>query len=232
METKLSGSFSFDEIFNRSVWFNHARTHYCDPFPDFSRCIKPRLPFLWVYLLMFSGSLEASQSQSSWWFWWSCRHSSYRFFLASWNPTKMPIIKEYRCAITRIVCYTYQFEIIWNLSDAPLPRWHWKTLALTLIEFIAVLAILGILASLSIPRFINLDSCAGKQFLIISVTELNGRESLIWSKVKRSTTGWVDDEGVFEKMDTGFGPDYKWSPKAKIDGGKLHFKDQMVKLDC
>jgi hypothetical protein len=85
---------------------------------------------------------------------------------------------------------------------------------------------------LSIPRFINLDSCAGKQFLIISVTELNGRESLIWSKVKRSTTGWVDDEGVFEKMDTGFGPDYKWSPKAKIDGGKLHFKDQMVKLDC
>ena len=32
-------------------------------------------------------------------------------------------------------------------------------------------------------------------------------------------------------MDTGLGPDYQWSPKAKIDGGKLHFKNQMVKLD-
>jgi len=49
--------------------------------------------------------------------------------------------------------------------------------------------------------------------------------------IKLSTTGWVEDEGVFAKMDTGLGPDYKWSPKAKIDGGKVHYKDMMVKLD-
>ena len=101
----------------------------------------------------------------------------------------------------------------------------------TLIELIAVLAILGILASMSIPRFIDLDSNATKQSLVSSVTELNGRESLTWSNVKLSTTGWVEDEGVFAKMDTGLGPDYKWSPKAKIDGGKVHFKNLMVKLD-
>jgi len=106
-----------------------------------------------------------------------------------------------------------------------------KSPGFTLIELIAVLAILGILASLSIPRFINLDSNASKQALIISVTELNGRQGLTWSKVKLSATGWVDDEGVFVKMDTGLGPDYKWSPEAKIDGGKLHYKEQMVKLD-
>ncbi|MDD1640594.1 MAG: type II secretion system protein [Methylococcaceae bacterium] len=84
----------------------------------------------------------------------------------------------------------------------------------TLIELIAVLAILGILASMSIPRFIDLDSNATKQALVSS-----------------ATTGWVEDEGVFAKMDTGLGPDYKWSPKAKIDGGKVHYKDMMVKLD-
>ena len=101
----------------------------------------------------------------------------------------------------------------------------------TLIEIIAVLAILGILASMSIPRFIDLDSNATKQALVSSVTELNGRESLTWSKVKLSTTGWVEDEGVFAKMDTGLGPDYKWSPQANIDGGKLQYKEQMIKLE-
>ena len=101
----------------------------------------------------------------------------------------------------------------------------------TLIELIAVLAILGILASMSIPRFIDLDSNATKQAFVSSVTELNGRESLTWSKVKLSTTGWVEDEGVFAKIDTDLGLNHKWSPEAKIDGGKLHYKDQMVKLN-
>jgi prepilin-type N-terminal cleavage/methylation domain-containing protein len=101
----------------------------------------------------------------------------------------------------------------------------------TLIELITVLAILGILASLSIRRFIDLDSNATTLALVSSVTELNGRESLTWSKVKLSTSGWVEDEGVFAIMDMGLGPDYKWSPKAKINGGKVNFKDLMVKLD-
>ena len=100
----------------------------------------------------------------------------------------------------------------------------------TLIEIIAVLAILGILASLSVPRFIDLDSNASKQALISSVSELNGRESLIWSKIKLTATGWVDDEGVFSKMNTGLSQGYKWSPIAKIDGGILHYKEQMIKL--
>lgn len=101
----------------------------------------------------------------------------------------------------------------------------------TLVELIAVLAIFGILASLSIPRFIDVSSNASKQALISSVAELNGRESLTWCKIKLTTTGWVDDEGVFSQMNTDLGTNYRWSPKAKINGGKLHYKDQMIKLN-
>lgn len=100
----------------------------------------------------------------------------------------------------------------------------------TLIELIAVIAIFGILASLALPRFADLSASAGKQVLVSSVADLNGRESLTWCKIKLTTTGWVDDNGVFSEMNTNLGAEYKWSPKAKIDGGILHYKDQMIKL--
>ena len=45
-----------------------------------------------------------------------------------------------------------------------------------------------------------------------------------------SQLGWVDAAAVFSQVDTVLGPDYHWSPQAEIDGGNLHFKDQMVKL--
>jgi len=124
---------------------------------------------------------------------------------------------------------SYQIAFISQLSLNALTQSSRNT-GFTLIELIAVIAILGILASLSIPRFIDLDSNTSKQALISSVSELNGRESLTWSKIKLTATGWVDDEKVFSKMDTGLAPEYKWSPIAKIDGGILHYKEQMIKL--
>jgi prepilin-type N-terminal cleavage/methylation domain-containing protein len=101
----------------------------------------------------------------------------------------------------------------------------------TLIEFIAVLAIIGVLASLSIPRFVEVDAKASQQALRSSVAELNSRESLTWSLVKLSTSGWVDDAGLFAQVDTDLGPDFRWTPRAAIDGGNLHFKEQILKLE-
>lgn len=101
----------------------------------------------------------------------------------------------------------------------------------TLIELIAVLAILAVLASLSIPRFVEVDANAGRQALASSVAELNSRESLTWSQVKLSTTGWVDDAGVFSRVDTDLGADFRWTPSPAVDGGNLHFREQILKLE-
>jgi prepilin-type N-terminal cleavage/methylation domain-containing protein len=100
----------------------------------------------------------------------------------------------------------------------------------TLLELIAVMAILAILATLSIPTFIDLDASAGQKALRAAVAELNSRERLVWLNIKNSQDIWIDDATVFTRIDTDLGAGYHWSPKAKIDGGKLHFKNQMIKL--
>ena len=100
----------------------------------------------------------------------------------------------------------------------------------TLLELIVVLALLAILAAVSVPKFIDLSANAEQKALRTGVAELNGRENLIWLNIKNSQLGWVDDDAVFSQVDKDLGPDYHWSPRTEIDGGKLHFKDQMVKL--
>lgn len=100
----------------------------------------------------------------------------------------------------------------------------------TLVEIIAVLIILAILASLSVPKFIDLGANASQAALKSAINELNGREQLVWAQIKTSQIGWADDETLFSQIDSDLGTDYKWSPKANIDGGILHFKDQMIKL--
>ena len=100
----------------------------------------------------------------------------------------------------------------------------------TLLELIVVLALLAILAAVSVPKFIDLSANAEQKALRTGVAELNGRENLMWLNIKNSQLGWVDDAAVFSQIDTDLGANYHWSPRAEFDGGKLHFKDQMVKL--
>jgi prepilin-type N-terminal cleavage/methylation domain-containing protein len=100
----------------------------------------------------------------------------------------------------------------------------------TLLELIVVLALLAILAAVSVPKFIDLSANAEQKALRSGVAELNGLENLVWLNIKNSQIGWVDDAAVFSQINTDLGANYHWSPRAEIDGGKLHFKDQMVKL--
>jgi prepilin-type N-terminal cleavage/methylation domain-containing protein len=48
----------------------------------------------------------------------------------------------------------------------------------TLVEIIAVLIILGILAAVAVPRYIDLESNARQRAIDAGISELNGRESL------------------------------------------------------
>ena len=101
----------------------------------------------------------------------------------------------------------------------------------TLIEIILVLVMLSILASIAVPQMIDLEKNATQKAIQTIIPELNSREILMWAKIKNSKWGWNDDETLFSQSDYNLGPDYQWKSSAEIDGGKLYFKGEEIKLD-
>ncbi|GAB6094419.1 prepilin-type N-terminal cleavage/methylation domain-containing protein [Desulfatiferula olefinivorans] len=96
----------------------------------------------------------------------------------------------------------------------------------TLVEIIAVLILLGILAAVAVPKYFDLTTEAENKALDAAVSELNARENMAWGKIKLSAAGWADDAGVITEVDaaTGLGDGYSWAagdPDAA--GGDLTF---------
>jgi len=96
----------------------------------------------------------------------------------------------------------------------------------TLIEIIAVLIILGILAAVAVPRYLYLESAEKERAIDAAVAELNLRESMIWADVKTSGTGYTDDDSVWTyPVNTDLGSDYKWAaPPSQNSQGVLQYK--------
>ncbi len=102
----------------------------------------------------------------------------------------------------------------------------------TLVEIIAVLIILGILAAVAVPRYIDLEAIAKKKAVEAAVCKLNGRESLIWANVQISASGYdnvppgAGDDDVWDEIlkISDLGGDYKWTfGPSKVDVSKFEF---------
>ena len=81
----------------------------------------------------------------------------------------------------------------------------------TLVEIIAVLIILGILAAVAVPRYIDLEANARQRAIDAGISELNGRESLTWADQKISITGYQNDTILHAAVDYTLGGDYSWA---------------------
>ncbi len=101
----------------------------------------------------------------------------------------------------------------------------------TLVEIIAVLIILGILAAVAVPRYIDLEANAQQRALDAAISELNGRESLTWADEKINSTGYLSDTNTFGRVSTTLGDEYSWSVGPGTGGGTLDFKNASVALN-
>lgn len=89
----------------------------------------------------------------------------------------------------------------------------------TLIEVIAVLVLLGILAAIALPKYINMAEEARATAITAGVAELNSREALTWGKESLKDGGWSAD--VLPSTD--LGTEYN-AAALDEDGGDLIFQ--------
>ena len=101
----------------------------------------------------------------------------------------------------------------------------------TLVEIIAVMVILGVLAAVAVPRYVNLEESARQKCIQTVISEINARESLTWAGHKISTSGFVSDAKIFDDVNYNLDPSYVWhSGDPSITGGTIKFKGEIYTL--
>ena len=101
----------------------------------------------------------------------------------------------------------------------------------TLVEIIAVLVILGVLAAVAVPRYVDLEENARQKCIETVISEINARENLTWADCKISTSGFVSDVKIFDKINYNLDPSFIWHFGApSITGGTISFKGESFEL--
>ena len=102
----------------------------------------------------------------------------------------------------------------------------------TLIEVIAVLVLIGILAAVALPAYTDMSENAKKRAVDAAVAELNGRESTHWGNVLLSEQGYQADSLPTTMT---LGDDFVWdtlptTPAQALSGVTLNFQGEEFDL--
>ena len=129
------------------------------------------------------------------------------FELKAADPTILPLIIAYICLRIRnqkSKNHNKFFKVFFHQCTVSNMNRTFSILnqkGFTLIELIAVLLILSVLFSITIRKFDLLSDTASQSALLEGVKELNTRETLEWTKLKLSNSGWTSDADVFAEME-------------------------------
>jgi len=98
----------------------------------------------------------------------------------------------------------------------------------TLVEIIAVLVIISIVAALAIPRLIRTDANASYKMVENAVMNLNSHEKTFWLN-KKMVDDYSNDGNLFSSIDYNIGSEYTWVEREET-GGVLRFKNEEFTL--
>ena len=100
----------------------------------------------------------------------------------------------------------------------------------TLIEVIAVLVLLGILAAVAVPKYLDMADNAKDRALDAGIAELNGREALAWGQQMLATAGYTSSSealiqtAVGNDLNQGSGTDYTLTVNVNTIAGTMQFQ--------
>ena len=103
----------------------------------------------------------------------------------------------------------------------------------TLIELMAMMVIIGVLASVAVKKYTNINNSAELRAIAAGISELNSRETLTWANLIIAQGKYPGDEAIWTMMTTytNIGSSYHWdSGPDKDSGGHLSFGSQTVSL--
>ena len=89
---------------------------------------------------------------------------------------------------------------------------------------------MGVLVSIVMMNTDLLSNHASLTLLRSGIRELNTRETVVWSKMKLSETGYSNDTDVYNAIDKEVGSEYRWNPAPNTSGGRLHLGSQSIDL--
>ncbi len=101
----------------------------------------------------------------------------------------------------------------------------------TLIEIMAVLIIISVMASVATKKYIDISDLAQDRALTMGMTELNSRETLTWTNQKFDPVGYTNDGDIWTAMNTDIGTAYSWIAGPNASGGTLGVGAQTMILN-